>query len=120
MNLFNKIILVFVANFVALFLSASLLSGFHVTNYFIPAAVVVGILTLVHVLLKPILEALLSPLIILTLGLGYFLINAAVLYVVDIFSDSIRIDTLANLFWSTCIFLVANAVVLTIARLGNK
>ncbi len=120
MNLFNKIILIAVANFVSLVLSRALLPGFHITANLVPALVVVGILTAAHILILPIVKAILSPLIILTLGLFSLVINALVLYIVDIYSQSITMDNLATLALATLIFVIANTIILVLAKLGTK
>ena len=65
----------------------SLLPGIHYTGglvYLLLAGLALGLLNLV---VKPILTILSCPLLILTLGLFYLVINGAVLYLLDYFLD---------------------------------
>ena len=70
----------------------SLLPGIHYTGglvYLLLAGLALGLLNLV---VKPILTILSCPLLILTLGLFYLVINGAVLYLLDYFLDGLTID----------------------------
>ena len=117
MNIFNRLLVIFGANFGAFVLSAILLPGFHVTRNVFAAALVIVLLSIIHVFIKPVLDLLFSPIILITLGTFSFIINAAIIYVVDIYSAGITIDSLGALLIATIIFTIANSIVLALARL---
>ena len=68
-----------------------ILSGVHINSFgaAIVFAIVLGILNLI---VKPILKLLGLPLTIITLGLFSLVINAAVVYLADYFTDGMTID----------------------------
>jgi putative membrane protein len=77
-----RAVLQVVLNAVALWLAATLVPGIHYTGgieWLLLAGLVLGLLNL---LVKPLLTFFALPLIVLTLGLFYLVINGAVLYFV--------------------------------------
>ena len=83
----------------AVFITAQVLSGVHVSN-FLTAVIVAVILGVVNTLIKPIILLLTLPLTILTFGLFAFVINALLVLVVAQFVPGFSIDG----FWWALIF----------------
>lgn len=81
-----------VLNGVALLIAAYLIPGIHYQGslaYLLVAGLVLGLINLV---VKPIVSLFSLPLIVLTLGLFYLVINGLMLYLADMFLDGLRID----------------------------
>ncbi len=80
-------------NGAGLWAAAWLLPGLHWEGgllYLLVAGFVIG---LINVFVKPIVSALSCPLLILTLGLFYLVINGAMLWLADLVLDKFRIDS---------------------------
>lgn len=70
-------------------------------EFSVPALLVVALVFgLVNAIIRPILTLLTCPLIILTLGLGTLLINAAMFYLTSIFSEMIGFGFVIDGFWA--------------------
>lgn len=79
-------------NGVALLIAAKLVPGIHYEGsilYLLLAGLVLG---LVNLIVKPIVSFFSFPLILLTLGLFYLVINGLVLYVADFFLAGLQVD----------------------------
>ena len=74
----------FLINAVALWVVAQLFSGMTFAKNYETLAVTAAVLGLVHLLVKPILNILLLPLNLLTLGMFRWIVNVASLYLVTI------------------------------------
>ena len=92
-----KVIGATLANGLALLLAAHFIQGFKLTSDLKEVAVIALILTGLNFVLKPMLKLILGPIIILTLGLGLFLVNAVVIYILDILSKNLTIETVPAL-----------------------
>ncbi len=85
------ILLGWLANAAAVYATAYLVPGIHVNG--IAAALLVAlVLGLINITLKPILQVISAPFIILTLGLFLLIINAAALLLADYFVDGLTIN----------------------------
>lgn len=87
---------------VAVILTAYLLPGAHVQDYW--AALLVAILISVsNVIVKPILVILTIPITIITLGLFLLVINAIIILLVDHFVDGFSVD---GFWWALAFSLI--------------
>jgi len=87
-----RALLQIVLNGVALLIAARLVPGIHYQGslvYLLIAGLVLGLINLV---VKPIVSTLSCPLILLTLGLFYLVINGLMLYLADFLLEGLRID----------------------------
>ena len=89
MGFIGRILIAIAANALALYIAGQLIDGFNISldpkDLFIAALV----LTLINGIIRPILTLILSPLIILTLGLGLIFINALTIYMMTQFIPDI-------------------------------
>ena len=92
-----KVIGAVLANGLSLMAAAYFISGFKMTTDLKEVTVIALILTALNFVLKPMLKLILGPIIILTLGLGLFLVNAVVIYILDILSKNLTIETVPAL-----------------------
>ncbi len=77
---------------VALFLSAQILQGIHVSGG-LQAYILGGfILSVLFMIVKPVLSIITLPLNIVTLGLFSFVVNAIILYLLTVFAANISIS----------------------------
>ena len=95
----------------AIWVAAYFVSGFNVSFNFYDFIKVVIIFTALNFLIKPIIKLILSPIIIITLGLGLILVNGAILYMLDFFSENITITGLTSLFYATLIIGAVNFII---------
>jgi len=80
-------------NTAALWVAAALLSGVSVSGDAVLTYVLAGfVFSAVNMLVKPIVAILAIPLIILTLGLAYFLVNVLMLFLTSWIVDNFHID----------------------------
>ena len=87
-----RALLQIVLNGVALLIAAKLIPGIHYQGsllYLLIAGLVLG---LINLIVKPIVSTLSCPLILLTLGLFYLVINGLMLWLADFFLEGLRID----------------------------
>jgi len=112
----KKLILTLVANGVGLYLAATFVPGVTIPLDFKNLAIVVGALTLINLLLRPLIKLLFMPILILTLGLGGIIVNAFMLYILDFLIAAVTIEGLVALAIATLILSISN---LTIHILGK-
>jgi putative membrane protein len=95
-------ILRFLLSGVAVMLTAYLLPGTHVEDYW--AALLVAVLiSLSNSFVRPLLILFTIPITIVTLGLFLLVINAVIILMVDYFVDSFRVD---GFWWALAFSLV--------------
>jgi len=116
MSFLTRAIVLFVSNAIALFAATYFVTGFSVTPGWGAYAKVALILTIINIFIRPLLKAVLSPLIFITLGLGILVVNALILYAVDAFSVDLTIAGLYPLVYATLIISVVNAVLSIISK----
>lgn len=97
-----NMIIRFLLSGVAVMLTAYLLPGAHIQDYW--AALLVAVLISVsNVVVKPILVLFTIPITILTLGLFLLVINAIIILMVDYFVDGFSVD---NFWWALAFSLI--------------
>jgi len=111
MRLLAKLILIIAANAAAIWAATRYIEGVNFEGGLRELAVAALILIALNLVLKPLLKLFLGPIIILTLGLGLVLVNAIVIYILDIFSKNLTIDGIPALFYATILISALNFVV---------
>ena len=97
-----NVIVRFLLSGVAVMLTAYLLPGAHVQDYW--AALLVAVLvSLSNVIVRPILVIFTIPITILTLGLFLLVINAVIILMVDYFVDGFSVD---GFWWALAFSLI--------------
>lgn len=117
MGILKKAALAFIANSVGLYLAGKFVAGVAISLALEEFAVVALVLTIFNFIIAPILRLVLSPLIILTLGVGSIVINAAILYALDFLLPTITIGGLIALILATLIVSAANIIIHFLAKL---
>ena len=111
MGILKKAALMFIANGVGLYLAAR-----FITNVTIPLSLegfvlVVSLLTLINLFIRPFIKFVMTPIIVLTLGLGSFIINALMLYFLDFLLPAVTIEGLVALALVTLIVSISSLVI---------
>jgi len=103
-----KIVIAVAANAIGLWVANAYVPGFVLSGAFKDIAAIAAILTALNFFLKPILKLVLGPIIILTLGLGIIVVNSIILYILDILSKNLTIETIPAYIWSAILISVIN------------
>ena len=113
MRFINHLILFFVSSLVGLLIASHFIAGFSVSNDLKALFIVSAALTLINVFVRPLLKLILSPVIILTLGLGIIIVNAIVLGLLTFLSPTgyVAISGLKALLFATLIVSFVNTVI---------
>jgi putative membrane protein len=108
----RSVITAFIANALGLFGAGYFVANFNIdTTDLVAFAALVGVFTLITLIIRPIIKFVLSPIIVLTLGLFNLVINGGLLMIVDNYSTHITIDGLPALLYGTLIITIINVVV---------
>jgi putative membrane protein len=104
----EKLLIRIVVNAVALWVAAALIPGIYIAEAFWPVLLAAIVFGVVNALLRPILLFLSFPLVVLTLGLFTFVINALMLLLTAALLDALVVDGfLAALLGSLVISVVS-------------
>jgi len=110
MRFLTRLIFSFASNLLALYLAAYFVKGFEIIPEVMNYLEVAAIFTLLNAFVRPVLKSILSPIIILTLGVGVVFINMFMLYLLDILSSGINIAGLMPFIYATLIISFVNIV----------
>ncbi|OGC45999.1 hypothetical protein A2V49_02040 [candidate division WWE3 bacterium RBG_19FT_COMBO_34_6] len=101
-----KIIIKLLLNSVAIFITAYILPGVSVNDFF-TAFIVAIVLGILDIFVKPVLVILTLPITILTLGIFYVLINIFIIFL----ATSLVPGFTVNGVWSALLFIVVLTIV---------
>ncbi len=99
------------SNIVALITAIHFIPGFEFTGNYMDLILAALFLALINTLIKPVLKLILTPLIIITLGLFVIVANALLLHLLDILSEPINIKGYLALFLGTIVIGVVNILI---------
>ena len=99
------------SNALALMAASHFVEGFSLRGDFISLIIASLIFTIINAFLIPLLKLLLTPLIVLTLGLFAIIINVVGLYLLSRFSGFVGISGLKPLLIATLIIGLANLII---------
>jgi len=110
MRLIAHLIFSLFSNLVAILAASYFIIGFEVVSTLTGFITVTVLLTIANLFLRPILKFILTPIIVLTLGLFALIINAALLYALDFFSGYLTIEGLVPLILGTLLISAVNFI----------
>ncbi len=110
----------FFSNLIALILAGNFIANFAVTSDFRNLLLAAATFTLINWLIRPLLKMILSPIIFLTLGLFTLVINAGMLYLLDILSVNVNISGTEPLIYGTLLITGVNILLHFSAKLLFK
>lgn len=105
----KKIIIQFIALVVALLLAEYLVSGISI-NGWQTLLVASGLLTIVHIVIKPIVRIITLPLSIITFGLFALILNAIFFWFVAELISGFSVDGFVSAFWGALVVSVVNSI----------
>lgn len=111
MKFLGRIIFSVFSNSLAILGASYFIKDFLFSGSFVDLLMAAGIFTIINIFVRPIMKLLMGPLIILTLGLFIFVINALTVVLLDFFSASITINGLVPLLLTTLVFGITNILV---------
>ncbi len=100
-----------VINAVALFIATKVVPGISFTGDWTTLALVAVIFGIVNALVRPLLAALTCPLIVLTLGLFTFIVNALMLALTSWIAGQLRLGFHVDGFWAALVGAIVISVV---------
>ncbi|MFN7088281.1 MAG: phage holin family protein [Candidatus Paceibacteria bacterium] len=109
----------FIANAIAIKLSDALLSGFAFEGNIYALLKAAFIITLLHIVIKPLAKLFLGPFIILSFGLLILAINAILLWLATYWAPELQIATYWDLIIATLIFTAVNFVFWLIGKFAK-
>lgn len=110
MKWLGNIVFSYFSNLLALILAGNFILGFAITSNFSDLLIAAGTFTLINWLVRPLVRALLSPIVFLTLGLFTLVINAGMLYLLDILSVNVTLSGTEPLIYGTLLITGVNIV----------
>jgi len=111
MGFISRLIFAFFSNFVALLIAGNFIPGFEISGNFINLLIAAAIFALINIYIRPLIKMILSPIIILSLGLFTLVINAGMLYLLDILSSNVNIIGIEALIYGTLLISAINFLV---------
>lgn len=111
MKLISRLLISFISNLIALLAAVYFVKGFEIAPEIESFLLVTAVFTLINVFIRPIIKMILSPIVLLTFGLGIILVNALTIYLLDIFLTEVSIEGLISLFYATLIISAVNIVI---------
>lgn len=111
MGVTSKAMVMLVGNGIGLYVAARYVPGFNVPIDLQGLSIVSLALTAINLFIRPLIKLVLSPLILLTLGLASILVNLATLYLLDYLLASVTISGLMPLILATLVLGAINFVI---------
>lgn len=109
MKFIGRFIFHFLSNGIALWICTKFVAGFIFTGNLTELAIAAFVFTLINTFLRPFVKMILGPFVVLTFGLFTIVINAAMLYLLDIWSPALTIQGYVPLLLATLIIGFINA-----------
>lgn len=108
MRFISHLIFSYFSNLIALILAGNLIIGFVITSNFNNLLIAAAVFTLINLYIRPLVKMILSPVILLTLGLFTLVINAGMLYLLDILSTNVIVESTESLIYGTLLITAIN------------
>jgi putative membrane protein len=105
----KSFIIVFIGNALALFIAGTYIDGFSVPlpeTGWEPFLIIAAVFTIITLFLKPLLKALLSPIIFITFGLAHLLVTLLLLLLLEYLFPEVSITGLFPLIYATLLLSV--------------
>lgn len=110
MNFIGRAIIITLINMLAVYLSVTVIPGFSAPLELYPLLIISLILTGLNMVIKPLLNLLLTPIAWLTFGLSALVVNLGMLYVLDYLREDVIINGLVPLVLGTLLISIVNLI----------
>ncbi len=111
-----RFILQILANALGIFIAQYFIKQIIFTGDWVDYLIIGTILAAANLIIKPILKIITAPLIFITLGLFIIVINAAILFGVDWFTEGLQVINLWGYLWGSIVVSVINAIIVGIFK----
>jgi putative membrane protein len=111
MGIITKIIFIVAGNAAGLYVATKYIPGFHMSLDFNNLLIAALTLSAINVFIRPLIKLVLSPLILITLGVASILVNLATLYLLDRFLPSVTITDIGSLVFATIVIGAVNLLI---------
>lgn len=108
MKTLARFIILLLGNVIGFYIASHYVDGLTLQQTLQAYIKVAGVFTIAYILIRPLIKILLTPIIIITLGLGSLIINALLLWGLDSFVQELSISGLYPLVYATLIISVIN------------
>jgi len=114
-----RVLLNWVLSALALWIVAHLIHGFHVSG---PVAALIAALVIgfVNATLGLLLKIITFPLTLITLGIFWLVINAAMIELASVFVPGFRVDTFGAAFWGAIVLSIVNMLLRWLVGIGRR
>ncbi len=120
MRFIGRFVLHIFSNAVAIFAAVKLIPGIEFSGTLWQLVIAALILTLINSLIRPILKLIFGPLIVLTFGLFVIVVNAMMLYILDIVTQPLTIHGYLPLLYASLLISVINFVIGASGKMAYK
>lgn len=110
MGLITRIALKIILNAAGLYAAGLYLKGFSVPSDITGLLTAALVISLVHLIFRPVLKIISFPLLLITFGLFNIVINLVLLFAADAFTASIAIEGWRTLLIASFIFGIINSI----------
>ncbi len=111
MGIIVKTIFVVAGNALGLYVAAKYIPGFHMSLNLNDLLIAALTLSAINIFIRPIIKLVLSPIILITLGVASILVNMATLYLLDRFLTSVTITDIGSLVLATFVIGAVNLLI---------
>ncbi|KKW46686.1 MAG: hypothetical protein A3A43_02445 [Candidatus Liptonbacteria bacterium RIFCSPLOWO2_01_FULL_56_20] len=105
-----RIVVVVVANALGLLAANQWVPNVRLEGSWSDIATIALLLAILNFAVKPVLKLVFGPVIVITLGFGLILVNASVLYLLDVLSKNLSIESVSSLIFASLIISFINFV----------
>ena len=106
----RRLLVTLVANGLGLWIAVRLIDGISFTGGIVELIVAALIFTAINWLIRPLAKLLFGPVILLTLGLFIVVLNAAMLWILDRFVNTLAIESISALLLGTLVIGFVNLI----------
>lgn len=111
MDVLARFVLMLTGNLTAVLLADYFIPEFQIAANIQTLMPMVLALTFANLLIRPFIKLILSPLVLISFGLFSVVINTGILFFIDIYSESLTINGLLPLVYTTLIISFTNIVI---------
>lgn len=111
MRIIGKVIFIVAGNAVGLYVANKYIPGFNISLDLTDLLITALTLSAINVFIRPVIKLVLSPLILITLGVASILVNLATLYLLDYLLPSVTITDIGSLVLATIVIGTINFLI---------
>ncbi|MBU2101704.1 phage holin family protein [Patescibacteria group bacterium] len=111
MGFLQRFSLILLANGLALYFVNFYIDGATISTILEEFILVAGALALINLFIRPIIRLALGPILLITLGLGGVIVNAVMIFILDLLLVPVEISNLTALILTSAVVSIVNLVI---------